>query len=146
MSVSLRDLISSGAPEVPADTVRMAGQDVEVRPLNVRGVAAALKRFPALRKVLMDAFSGKSLNLTQLLLEAPDAANALIAAGMGLPGDEAAEAWLDQRLFEEQVEALAKVFHLTFQDGFENFMSRLAESLEALFPAEAESARRGKKK
>lgn len=123
------DLLSIVAPaaEVPlAD-----GQTITVRGLSLRTIATLLSRFPD----VLALFNGRDLDVRQLLLAAPEAAVAIMAAGNGRLGDAEAEAKADSLGLEEQVNMLLKISELTFPGGVGPFvekMTGLASSLPGL--------------
>jgi hypothetical protein len=81
------------------------GSCVEVYGVSARGVAFLLGKFPELRKMM----SGVQLEADELMAMAPDAVAAIIAAGVGKPGDKETEAIADRLPLEIQIDLLAAV-------------------------------------
>jgi len=120
------DLLTIVAPaaEVPI----AGGQSVTVRGLSLRAIAALLGRFPD----VLALFNGRDLDAQKLLVAAPDAAAAIMAAGAGHLGDSAAEVVCDGLGLEYQTNLLAKIGELTFPGGIGPFAERIAQLSSSL--------------
>jgi hypothetical protein len=95
--------------------------------IKVKGIAARtaldiINRFPA---TMVQALQKGELNVSLLFKTAPEVINALIAAAVGKPGDEAAEADAAEVPLEIQMDILEAVGRLTFRSGFGPFVARI---------------------
>lgn len=121
------------------ETVAVRGQPVAVTGVSARGVAVLLGRFPELRALL----TGREVDPGRLVALGPDVVAAVIAAGTGAPGDEAAEAVADGLSVAEQADLLEAVLRLTLPRGLGPFVARLealGEQLGVAGPAAATPA------
>lgn len=107
------------APAVERVTIR--GEAVEVFGVSAGGVASLLARFPDLRRM----FSGRDVPVDQLLAMGGEIVNAIIAAGTGAPGDEAAEAAAGRLSIDEQADLLAAIARATLPKGVGPFVEKL---------------------
>jgi hypothetical protein len=103
------------------ETVSVRGQKVEVFGVSARGVALLLARFPDLRLMM----TGRSVDTDRLMALGGEAVAAIIAAGCGSPGDEAAEAVAERLSIEDQAELLSSVLRLTLPNGIGPFVEKL---------------------
>ena len=113
-----------------AEAVAVGGQDVAVRGVSARGVAILLGRFPELRALL--ARQETAIGPERLLELVPDAVAAIVAAGIGHPGDPKAEAWAEILPVETQLDLLDAILRLTMPKGIGPFVERLAGLLGQL--------------
>lgn len=123
------------APAV--ETIDCGGASVEVYGVSARGVAHLLGRFPELRKMM----SGVELKADELMAIAPDAVAAVIAAGVGKPGDKATEAIADRLPLEVQIDLLAAVLRLTMPKGVGPFVEKIAGAMGSLNVEAGQSAK-----
>lgn len=107
------------APAVERVSIR--GQEVEVFGVSAAGVANLLARFPDLRRL----FSGRDIEVDQLVAMGGELVCAIIAAGTGAPGDEATEAAAGRLSIDEQVDLLATILRVTLPKGVGPFMEKL---------------------
>jgi len=107
------------APRVSA--VPVAGGEVDVCGVSVRGIAHLLAKFPALQSLL----SGRQVDAEKLIAVAPDAIAAIIAAGCGQPGDAEAEAVADRLPIEDQAALISAILKLTMPKGVGPFVEML---------------------
>lgn len=105
---------------------------VNVYGVSARGVADLITRFPALKAML----SGIQITPEQVMEIAPDAIAAIIAAGIGCPGNAEQEAIADRLPLEVQADLLETIFKVTMPGGLRPFMARFA-ALQAPEPAPA---------
>ncbi len=125
------------APAV--ETVGIRGHEIEVTGVSAAGVATLLSRFPELRRL----FAGRDVSMDQLVAVGGDLVNAIIAAGTGRPGDEAAERAAGRLSVEEQADLLGAILRATLPRGVGPFMETLAAlgaALGADVPAAAGAA------
>jgi hypothetical protein len=85
------------------------------------GLAHLLGRFPELRKLM----TGQEVEIEQLMAMGGDAVAAIIAAGCGYPGDQAAEDIAARLTIETQVDLLSAILRLTLPGGFGPFVEKL---------------------
>jgi hypothetical protein len=110
------------------DTVQVGNQELKVYGIAADGVVTLFRRFPEMQAW----FKGGKVNLTELIVKAPDAIAAVIAAGCGEPGNEQAEATAKRFGVETQLDCLEKIVKLTFKDGFGPFAERIVALSESL--------------
>jgi hypothetical protein len=103
-------------------TVTLRGQDITVTGVSARGIASLLARFPELRALM----TGREVALDDLLKLGGDVVCAIIAAGTGSPGCEAAEKAADNLSLEEQADILASIVELTMPRGLGPLVERLS--------------------
>jgi hypothetical protein len=116
------------------------GQDVPFRDgtLRVRGVGAKglsrlFSRFPDLAKMVQ----GGGIDVGALLALGGDAIAAVIAEGLGQPGDEATEAKVDDLTFDEVADLLEAILRQTMPGGVVPFAARLEKLGAVLNPQSA---------
>lgn len=105
-------------------TVSIRGSKITVTGVSARGVAHLLARFPSLRLLM----TGRDVELDEIIRLGGDVVAAIIAAGIGKPGDEAQEAAVDNLSLEEQADLLFAIIRLTIPNG----VGPLAEKLSSL--------------
>ena len=113
----------AGLVDIAAVTekVTVAGTEIEVPGVSAAGIAILLTRFPELRKT----FSGIEVSTKELLKVGPEALAAILAAGTGAPGDEAAEAVAAKLSVGRQTKILAAILRVTLPDGIDPFVEEL---------------------
>lgn len=104
-----------------SEEVSVAGQTVAIYAVNARGIAILLKRFPELRMIL----TGKEVDQVQLIEMFPDAIAAIVAAGLGEPGNKELEARVEKLGVGEQTAIIAAIWRQTFPNGLDPFMEEL---------------------
>ena len=115
------------APD-PWHEVPVGDKTVRIRAVSLMDVARLVRRFPA----ALDVLEGKRNIAEALVACGPEVVCALVAAGFGRIGDEAAEAAV-ARLPDEQVLALlAEILRITMPDGVESFFQKLAGALQSV--------------
>jgi hypothetical protein len=102
-------------------SVVIRGEAIKVMGVSARGVALLLSRFPELRALV----TGREVALETLLALGGDVVAAIIAAGTGSPGDEAAEAAVDNLTLEEQADLLIEIIRMTMPNGVGPFVEKL---------------------
>jgi hypothetical protein len=103
-------------------TVTVRGQDITVTGVSAKGVAHLLARFPELRALI----TGRDVALEQMIRLGGEVVAAIIAAGIGHPGEEHVEAAVDNLTLEEQVDVLADIFRMTMPNGVGPFVEKLS--------------------
>jgi hypothetical protein len=97
-------------------TVQIQGGELEIRGLGLRQIADLLLRFPSLCQLLFQGAPAELDIIDALLISAPDAIAAIIAAAAGQPN--AADALADGALsIEDLAECLVVVRDLTIPNG-----------------------------
>jgi|SRR5579864_1935565 len=99
------------------------GKFIKVVGVSAKGVVALFTRFPEVNKWF--AVAGQNIKVAQLVKELPGAIEAIIAAGCGLPGNEAAEEVASNLPVELQLDILEAIGRLTFKNGFGPFVQRM---------------------
>jgi hypothetical protein len=103
------------------EIVDVQGASVAVHGVSAKGIAHLLGRFPALRMLM----TGQQVETEQLMTMGGDAVAAIIAAGCGYPGDEAAEAVAGKLSLDAQADLLAAILRLTLPRGIGPFVEKL---------------------
>lgn len=112
---------------VPPRSVRIGDDDVAVWGLSGEGLASLCLRFP---EEMQKAWEGP-LTLQLVMQLGPKPLRALIAAGLGYPGDEKAEALAAKLPVRKQAEALEAIYFATLGDDPDVFISQLVKYLSA---------------
>jgi enoyl-CoA hydratase/carnithine racemase len=103
------------------ETVDVQGSPVTVHGVSARGLASLLGRFPELRMLM----TGQEVQAEQLIAMGGDAVAAIVAAGCGYPGDEAAETVAGKLSLDSQADLLATILRLTLPKGVGPFVEKL---------------------
>jgi hypothetical protein len=103
------------------ETVQANGKLVTVHGISAKGLAHLPPRFPELRKLM----TGQDVQADQLLGMGGDAVAAIIAAGCGYPGDNAAEEIAGNLSLDIQADLLAAILRLTLPKGIGPFVEKL---------------------
>lgn len=103
------------------ETIEAQGKPVTVHGVSAKGLAHLLARFPELRKLM----TGQDVQANQLLTTGGDAVAAIIAAGCGYRGDNAAEAIAGDLSLDIQADLLAAILRLTLPRGIGPFVEKL---------------------
>lgn len=107
-----------------AETVTIRRAKIEVTGVGADGIAMLLSRFPDLRAVL----SGIAVEIDDLIGLGGEVIGAILAAGTGAAGDEAAEAAARRLGVDEQLDLLSAIMRVTMPKG----VGPLAAKLEAM--------------
>lgn len=112
------------------ETVTVSGVAVEVYGISATGVALLMQRFPEIRALV----SGREIDASpeRLFELVPHAIASIIAAGCGLPGDQAAERIAGRLPVAEQLELMRAILRLTLPAGIAPFVEGLQELLGGL--------------
>lgn len=104
-------------------TVTVQGQPVAVHGLSAEGIAYILARFSVAREL----FAGRDVNLDADAIAklAPEAVNAIIAAGTGYPNNPEAEAVAAKLPAGTQLDLLAAIVEVTMPGGVGPFVEKL---------------------
>lgn len=98
------------------------GNKIVVTGVSARGVAHLLARFPQLRALM----TGRDVALDEIIRLGGDVVAAMIAAGIGKPGDESQEAAVDNLSLEEQADLLFAIIRLTIPNGVGPLVDKLS--------------------
>jgi hypothetical protein len=94
--------------------VELQGQKFPVPGISVRGMATLSIRFP----IFADMLAGKGIELSaEQVLQIPDMCAAVIAAGMGYPGDEELERKIVNWNVSMQFACLNAIYDATLSEG-----------------------------
>lgn len=121
--VSLLDIAAAPAQ------VQVGGKPVDIYGISAKGLAALMQRFPS----FSDAILGRAVDLSpeNILATGPDLAAALMAAGMGKPGDAELEERAANLCIGDQVELLAAILTATLPGGTKKVLDRLGAAASA---------------
>lgn len=108
-----------------AESVSVAGVEVEVVGISAKGLAVLFGRFPTLLKLF--AGQASDLDVKEIASLGSDVVSAIIAAGCGYPGDRTAEDKASRLPLETQAALLAAIRRQTMPGGVENFMELLKQ-------------------
>jgi hypothetical protein len=118
------------APKI--ETVEVQSTPVTVHGISAKGLAHLLGRFPELRMLM----TGQEVQTEQLMAMGGDAVAAIIAAGCGYPGEEAAERVASKLSLDAQADLLASILRLTLPMGVGPFVEKLT-ALGGILEADA---------
>lgn len=104
--------------------VELRGHKVKVTGISARGFVVLLSRFPEIKKVMANR-SIADVSPERLMELVPEAIEAIIAAGMGYPGNDDAEKFAGEMGIGEQVTVLTAIIDVTFPDGIGPFVEQL---------------------
>lgn len=103
--------------------VSVRGTDVSVTGVSARGLVSLISRFPELQ----DLMGGRAVSPERLMSFGGNVVAAIIAAGTGTPGDEAAEKIAGDLPVDEQADLLAAILRVTLPRGLGPFVEKLNE-------------------
>ncbi len=121
------------------EKVTVGGAVIDVPGVSAAGIAILLYRFPELRKLL----TGVTVDSDALLKAGPGALAAILAAGTGVPGDEAAEAAAARLPLGDQTDLLTAILRVTLPGGLDPFVEKLT-SLGLIIAPEGAAGGSGK--
>lgn len=112
-----------GLPDIGlgAETVTIGDHKIEVTGVSAAGIAVLLGRFPELRRLM----TGKAVDVDRLINMGPEVMAAIIAAGIGTPGDEAEEVKAQRLPISAQVDLLAAILRVTLPGGMRPFVAKM---------------------
>jgi hypothetical protein len=111
-----------GLIDIAPATEEVAG--VKVYGVSARGIAHLLNRFPEIQKLM--AGVKLDLGVDDIIKLAPDAVSAIIAAGIGKPGDPQTEEEVDRLSLEMQLDFIEAILRLTMPRGVGPFVEKLS--------------------
>lgn len=120
------------------ESVSVAGNVVNVSGVSALGIAHLLAKFPEL-KVLI---TGGDVKVTAdtILEAAPAAIAAIIAAGVGKPGDKDHEEAAARLPVGDQLELISVIVRLTMPDGIRPFVAKVRALMGGVVAEEVEPA------
>lgn len=101
-------------------TVELRGQSVPIFPISIKSLIMLIDRFPVLREML--AQRKISVTAEELMKLTPEVLGAIIAVGIGHPGDAKQEEAAQALGMGEQGEIIAKIAEITFPRGLGPFV------------------------
>lgn len=107
------------------EKVSVGGATVEVSGVSASGIISLIARFPEFRLLM----TGKEVDVGSLIAMGGQAVAAIIAAGVGFPGDEAQEAAAARLPLEAQTDILAAIIKVTLPNGIGPFFEKLTALL-----------------
>ncbi|TGQ69517.1 hypothetical protein EN829_015040 [Mesorhizobium sp. M00.F.Ca.ET.186.01.1.1] len=107
------------------EKVTVSGKQIEVFGVSAAGIASLITDFPEIKKLM----SGKEVDVSSLLAMSGDAIAAVIAAGVGHPGDEAYQTAAGRLPLEAQVDILGAIIKVTLPNGIGPFLEKLTALL-----------------
>ena len=116
-----------GLPDIApgAETVVLgppgAEHEIEVTGVSAAGIAVLLRRFPELRRLM----TGQGVDVDRLIDMGPEVMAAIIAAGVGAPGDEAQEVRAHRLPISAQADLLAAILRVTLPGGMRPFVAKM---------------------
>jgi hypothetical protein len=125
------------APAV--ETVTIGGVGIEVRGVGIDAIAAVLSASPELAALLRPGAAG--LDATRLLVEAPTAMYALMAAATGGAGNAEQIEAARRLTFGAQVDLLDAIIRLSMPGGLLPLVARLVAMLGQDAPAGRDATR-----
>lgn len=118
------------------ESVKIGKDHVAVYGVSAKGIAYLLGRFPELRALM----SGREVATEQLMAVGGDAVAAIIAAGLGFPGDPEQEAAAGSLSVDTQADLLGPILKLTMPKGVGPFAEKLASLGSVLGAAPSSTA------
>jgi hypothetical protein len=112
----------------PPASVTIRGDQVAVPGISAAGLAVLVARFEGIRKLVLGAEF--EIDPQAIVDNGPDALAAFIAAGMGFPGDEKAEALALALPLTDQLEIVGKILEVTLPEGPKKLQARVEELLD----------------
>ncbi|RUV75927.1 MAG: hypothetical protein EOR30_17040 [Mesorhizobium sp.] len=103
------------------ERVPVGNATVEVFGVSAKGVVSLLARFPEVRMLMV----GKDVGIDKLMEMGGDAIAAIIAAGIGFPGDEEQEKAAGRLSVEAQADLLTAILKVTLPNGIGPFVEKL---------------------
>lgn len=107
-------------------TAELRGHKLEIRPISADGLVLLIDRFPAIRRMLAERAGDLTVEDVKKL--GPEILAAIIAVGIGRPGDEATEAAARTFGLGEQMDVIITILDVTFPKGLAHFV----EGVQAL--------------
>jgi hypothetical protein len=117
------------------ETVTINGKKIDVHGISMQGFGHLIPRFPNLLNELVARFQ-KDGNITPMAIMdvAGHATAAILAAGVGHPGDEQAEQMAGQLGATDQLKLLKKIVDRTMPDGVGPFVEQWADLVAKFAP------------
>ncbi len=118
------------------DTVTVNGKKIPVHGISMTGFGHLIPRFPNLVSELNERMKKDgALNLNAMMEVAGPAIGPIIAAGIGLPGNEQAEESYAKLSASAQLRLLDKIVEKTMPDGIGPFVEQWGTLMARFVPA-----------
>ncbi len=118
------------------ETVTINGKKTPVHGISMTGFGSLIPRFPNLVSELNERMKKDgALNLNAMMEIAGPAIGPIIAAGVGLPGDEQAEEFYAKLSASAQLRLLDKIVEKTMPDGIGPFVEQWGMLMARFAPA-----------
>jgi hypothetical protein len=108
-----------------SERVKIRDFELEIRGIDIGGIAYVLQRFPELRKSFGDP-AGPELNAEAIVGLGRDVVGVVIACAAGEQGDEAAEKGAAALALGEQVDVIEVILRLTAPGGVIPFVEKVS--------------------
>lgn len=110
--------------------VEIGGQTYTVYGVSALGAAVLIDRFTELRMLLEK--EGASIDAETMIKLGPEVVNAVVAAGLGAPGDEKAEQAIGLMGLGSVVELITPILELTLPKGLPDFLKAVGAAARHL--------------
>lgn len=107
------------------EKVTVSGKQLAVYGVSAAGLVNLISRFPEIRQMM----NGREVDVASLMNIGGEAIAAVIAAGIGFPGDEKQEAAAGRLPLEAQADILAAIIKVTLPNGVGPFIDKLTAML-----------------
>ena len=118
------------------DTITINGKKIPVYGISMTGFGTLIPRFPNLMNDLSERMKKDgTLGLMAIIDVAGPAIGAILAAGVGRPGNEQAEESFGRLAAGQQIKLLDKIIEKTMPDGIGPFVEEWAKLIARFAPA-----------
>lgn len=107
------------------EKVSVGGKHLAVYGISAKGLVSLIARFPEIRLLM----NGKEVDVASLMAIGGEAISAIIAAGVGFPGDDKQEDAAGRLPLETQADILAAIIKVTLPNGVGPFIDKLTAML-----------------
>lgn len=124
------------------DTITINGKKIPVHGISMTGFGTLIPRFPNLMSDLTERVKKDgALSLVAIIDVAGPAIGAILAAGLGYPGNEEAEKKAAQLDVSTQIKLLDKIVEKSMPDGVGPFVEQWGALMARFAPAPAQKMR-----
>lgn len=103
------------------EKVTVGGKTLVVYGISAKGLVSLIASFPEIKRLM----AGKEVDVASLMSMGGDAISAIIAAGIGFPGDEKQEEAAARLSLEVQADILTAIIKVTLPNGIGPFVEKL---------------------